>query len=328
MIESFTPYVPLMISVGNHEYDHTSGGNNGKDPSGINTTNGFMPSWGNFGTDSGGECGVPTSKRFTMPQQLERIVVIDNIRQENEDEDEEREITTISKNTGNSNSSDNHTRRTTTTTTTIPPSNGVYWYSYDTGIVHTIAVSSEHDLSIGSIQHKWLQQELQYGINRTITPWVIVETHRPLYEGEINPGSNEVGIKMRYEFEDLLYTYNVDIVFSGHYHAYHRTCDRLYRSICGGTNSTDDDDRSGDSIVGSGPMHITIGTAGAHLDDSNLFDNNWTEKYINGTYGYGRVTVYNSTSLQFEFVQATTNFTDNNDDDNLVLDDVWIIRER
>ena len=67
MIQSFAARVPLLIGVGNHEYDHTAGGENGKDPSGLNASHGFQPDWGNMGDDSGGECGVPTARRFTMP---------------------------------------------------------------------------------------------------------------------------------------------------------------------------------------------------------------------------------------------------------------------
>ena len=51
-----------ILKVGNHEYDHNAGGT-GKDPSGVDNDNGYHPSWGNFGGDSGGECGVPTAKR-------------------------------------------------------------------------------------------------------------------------------------------------------------------------------------------------------------------------------------------------------------------------
>jgi hypothetical protein len=51
-----------VLKVGNHEYDHTGGGL-GKDPSGEPSGDGFRPIWGNFGNDSGGECGVPISKR-------------------------------------------------------------------------------------------------------------------------------------------------------------------------------------------------------------------------------------------------------------------------
>ena len=55
-----------MVSVGNHEYDHSSGGQN--DPSGApgmtlimiclthihSTGNGFKPTWGDYGDDSNG----------------------------------------------------------------------------------------------------------------------------------------------------------------------------------------------------------------------------------------------------------------------------------
>ncbi|EGC32331.1 hypothetical protein DICPUDRAFT_38536 [Dictyostelium purpureum] len=51
-MEPITSKTPYMVSIGNHEYDFTG------QP--------FDPSWANYGTDSGGECGVPFSKRFHM----------------------------------------------------------------------------------------------------------------------------------------------------------------------------------------------------------------------------------------------------------------------
>ena len=54
--------VPYMVGVGNHEYDHVNGGE--KDPSG-SEGEGFHPSWGNYGEDGHGECGVPTMHRFS-----------------------------------------------------------------------------------------------------------------------------------------------------------------------------------------------------------------------------------------------------------------------
>ena len=53
-----------MVGIGNHEQDHKVGGK--KDPSGA-PGQGFHPSWGNYGGDSGGECGVPMYNRFHMP---------------------------------------------------------------------------------------------------------------------------------------------------------------------------------------------------------------------------------------------------------------------
>jgi hypothetical protein len=53
VIEPLTARVPLMVAAGNHEVDTPS--------------QGFHPPWGNYGADSGGECGVSFSARFAMP---------------------------------------------------------------------------------------------------------------------------------------------------------------------------------------------------------------------------------------------------------------------
>ena len=65
MIEPLARHTPYMVSIGNHEYDHT--GQPHKDPSGIKD-GGFQPYWGNYGDDSGGECSVPMYYRFHMPE--------------------------------------------------------------------------------------------------------------------------------------------------------------------------------------------------------------------------------------------------------------------
>lgn len=167
MIEPAASRWPLMVSVGNHEYDYLLD-SSVKDPSGAQSS--YHPVWGNFGLDSAGECAVPVVKRFQMPS------------------------------TGNS----------------------VFWYSYDSGLVHTVVLSSEHDLGTHTEQHKWLRNDLSM-VNRTLTPWVVVELHRPLYEDEAYWAQNDVGIGMRHEVENMLVDYQVDLVLAGHYHAYHRT---------------------------------------------------------------------------------------------------------
>lgn len=258
MMQPITTRVPYMIGVGNHEYDHMEGGGGNKDPSGETTPGGFHPDWGNFGNDSGGECGVPTAKRFTMPR--------------------------------------------------TNSSNGVFWYSYDFANLHTIMISAEHDLHPGTRQYEWLENDLR-SVNRTRTPWVILESHRPLYNAEAEWEQNAVGIGMRLEFEDLLRDYNVDMVVAGHYHAYHRTCDGLYRDVCNN----------------GGPTQLTIGSAGARLDETWLYPNSWTAKFIQQEYGYGRITIMNATALHFEFVKV-------GDSDDAtsgeVHDDFWIHRDR
>ena len=242
--------IPLMIAVGDTEYDHLSGGEDGKDPSGVTSSRGYAPSWGHsvFGSASGGECGVPTARRFTMPS------------------------------TGNGN----------------------FWYSYSYGSVHTIVLSSEHDLSMGSVQHGWLLQELR-SVDRSKTPWLIVESHRPLYHSQMQSEELEVAIAMRYELESLFYDFGVDLYLSGHAQTYLRTCDGLYRSKCG---------------IG-GPVHIAVGTMGAGLNSNPLYSNRWTETFIEER-GYARVTVHNSTALHWQFIANA---------DGKALDDVWIYKK-
>mmetsp|Transcript_20024 Transcript_20024/g.43387 ORF Transcript_20024/g.43387 Transcript_20024/m.43387 type:complete len:484 (-) Transcript_20024:5185-6636(-) len=130
MIQPYASRVPVMVGVGNHEYDHTLGGGGGRDPSGITTEFGFQPNWGEgaFNSNTGGECGVPVSKRFAVP---------DN-------------------------------------------GNGVFWYSHDQSLVHTVMLSSEHNITKGSKQYIWLEEDLA-AVNRIITPWVVVEMSRPVY---------------------------------------------------------------------------------------------------------------------------------------------------
>ena len=259
MIEPYTSRVPLMVGVGNHEYDHTAGGDNGRDPSGVTEPHGFMPEWGNYGMDSGGECGVPTARRFNMPSSAAN-------------------------------------------------SNGVFWYSFDYATVHTIMLSSEHNLTKGSPQYTFLEGDLA-SVNRTVTPWVVVELHRPLYESELVLPERRTGVGLRMQIEDLLHEYGVDLVLSGHYHAYLRTCDGLYKSKCNN----------------GGPTYLTVGSAGAILDLTLLYPQHWTEKFIRLHFGYGRITVANASALHFEFVRAGPERDQNR---GAVADEVWITRDR
>ncbi|GAX22395.1 hypothetical protein FisN_14Hh008 [Fistulifera solaris] len=255
MIQPYTTQVPLMIAVGNHEYDYWTSRVPGLDPSGA--VSGYHPTWGTMENDSGGECGVPTAKHFTMPVMH------------------------------------NH-------------SNGVFWYAFDMGIVHTIVLSSEHDLRPGSPQYEFLMHALST-VDRTEHPWLIIEIHRPLYHAEAKWDQNAVGVALRFEVEDLFYDYRVDVVLSGHYHSYFRTCDGLYASRCGHDGA---------------PMHITIGSSGAKLDTVDLYDAPWTATYLKSVFGYGRMTVANASALYFEYVQTV------NETYTHVLDDVWIVRDR
>lgn len=59
-----TPSIPAP-PAGNHEYDYPPSQDGAKDPSGAGAM--WSPPWWNGGSDSGGECGMPTARRFRTP---------------------------------------------------------------------------------------------------------------------------------------------------------------------------------------------------------------------------------------------------------------------
>ena len=106
---------------------------------------------------------------------------------------------------------------------------------------------------------------------------------------EDKPKDAIVGQHIREEFEELLQKYKVDLFLSGHYHAYFRSCKGLYKEKCNN----------------GGLTHITVGTAGAELDDFPLLRRPWADYYV-AEWGYGKITVANATALKFEFIADST----------------------
>jgi len=176
-IEPIASCTPYMIAVGNHEYDYLHGDTQ-NDPSGGKP---YDPSWGNYGHDSGGECGVMTARRFYSPA---------------------------------SRPSDN------------PP----FWYGFDYGSAHFAVISTEHDLSHGSRQYQWLEEELA-SVDRCVTPWLILLLHRPMYVVYPHKSNRDVGEHIQASLEDLLERYRVDATIAGHVHSYYRTCP-VYGNTC------------------------------------------------------------------------------------------------
>ncbi len=241
MVEPYSSLAPYMVVIGNHEQDHLVGGD--KDPSHA-PGEGFHPSWGNYGHDSGGECGVPMYNRFHMPDS----------------------------------------------------GHALWWYSFDYGIVHYTVFSTEHNFTAGSPQHQWLAADLK-SVDRSVTPWLVVMSHRAMYSSENYPKDVKVGWHLLEAVEDLFYEYKVDLALWGHYHSYERTC-AVFRKRCNPRGTT----------------HITIGSAGCPLDSAGTYQTTWS-RHFEVNFGYGRVTVANSSALLWEFVRNV---------DRSVSDSVWL----
>ena len=191
----------------------------------------WRPTWWNGGNDGGGECGMPTSRRFRTPSN----------------------------------------------------GNGVFWYSFEVGSIHVTMLSSEHDPSPGAAMGDWLASDLA-GVNRSVTPWLIVSIHRPLVETEMYKGDFDVAAGLRAIMEPLLLQWGVDVVIAGHYHSFQRSCSMAHLEC----------------VANGGIVHYTTGAAGASLDAVDLYPSSYIEKTILGKYGYS-VLEANATTLTLSF---------------------------
>ena len=224
------------------------------------------------GPDSGGECGVPYSAHYTNPGQTPGALRRD------------------------------------------------HWWSVDIGAVHFVTLSSEADWTAGSKQHGWLAADLA-AVNRTRTPWVVLSTHRPFYtsgNGWLTaPFSVGYTAAQRAALEPLMRMHQVDLAVVGHVHKYERTCRMAGDGRCADAGEP-------------GTVHLVLGAAGEPFqtgcNDCSAWEHvavtegsaaqqrsggaarqfaapEWSA-FRSLEFGYGLLTVENSTSLFFEYVGA------------------------
>jgi len=184
------------------------------------------------------------------------------------------------------------------------------FYSFNYGRVHIVSISSETDYPhspegpetiwnggpFGN-QLEWLENDLSAALADASIDWIIVGGHRPMYTTNpgIFPWPN--GEKhLRAAMEDIFMKYKVDLYLAGHVHAYERNYP-IY-----------DNQRVQDNYINpTAPVHIVSGSGGSIEGLTNLTAKpaqEWTAfRYWNST-GVGFLTVHNSTTLQWDFIES------------------------
>ncbi|KAK1270259.1 Purple acid phosphatase 2 [Acorus gramineus] len=180
------------------------------------------------------------------------------------------------------------------------------WYSVKRASAYIIALSSYSAYGKYTPQYQWLQNELPK-VNRTETPWLIVLVHSPLYNS-YNYHYME-GETMRVQFESWFVEYKVDLVLSGHVHAYERS-ERVSNIAYNITNN--DATPIPDP---SAPVYITIGDGG----NIEGLATNFTEPqpsysaYREASFGHAILDIKNRTHAYYAWYR--------NHDGNAVLGD-------
>jgi hypothetical protein len=98
-------------------------------------------------------------------------------------------------------------------------------WSYDIGLMHIIGLNTEGDFSHGSPQFEWLRGDLA-SVDRSVTPWVVVAGHRPMYVDSYYAGREDsvvaVSDRMIALLDPLFHEYRVNVAFWAHHHSFQR----------------------------------------------------------------------------------------------------------
>jgi predicted phosphodiesterase len=112
----------------------------------------------------------------------------------------------------------------------FPYLNNQTWYSVETDKIHFIVLDTVADTQIGSLQYKWLENNL-LGLAKDIK-FIFVILHHPPFTSGAHP-EDEKGLTN--SIIPLLEKFKVDAVFAGHSHNYERLRHKgIYYIVTGG----------------------------------------------------------------------------------------------
>ncbi|XP_010502357.1 PREDICTED: probable inactive purple acid phosphatase 9 [Camelina sativa] len=170
------------------------------------------------------------------------------------------------------------------------------YYSYDMGSVHFVYISTETEFLKGGKQYSFLKSDLE-SVNRSKTPFVVLQGHRPMYTTSRKIRDAEIRQRMIEHLEPLLVKNNVTVALWGHVHNYERFCP-ISNNTCG------------ERWQGS-PVHLVIGMAGKDTQpiweprpnhqDVPIFPQPANSMYRGGEFGYTRL-VANKERLTLSYV--------------------------
>ena len=168
----------------------------------------------------------------------------------------------------------------------LPYEFGNSYYAFTYGPARHVVVNAYSDMSPGSTQYEWLKEELA-SIDRERTPWVLLTMHPPIYNTFALHHHDPQIFAAREHLEPLMIEHHVNIIFTGHIHAYQRT-----------------DYVAFNATIPTGPMHITIGAGGraCAAPFTNKEPEQWLMKRDATMYGYGRFVIENATFAEWQWI--------------------------
>lgn len=167
----------------------------------------------------------------------------------------------------------------------LPYEYGNAYYAFSYGISHHIFLCAYSSMEPGSTQYQWLVEELQ-DVDRTITPWIIITMHVPVYNAfDVHHHDLQI-FAAKEHIEPLFVEYKVNLVVAGHIHAYQRT-----------------HNVNMDQLDPSGPMHVVVGAGGRQCKASFRSEEADPSIAVRDAtrYGYGTLEIFNETHAEWQW---------------------------
>jgi acid phosphatase type 7 len=178
-----------------------------------------------------------------------------------------------------------------TTPYPLPYEWGNSYYAYSYGGARFLMINAYSSMSPGSSQYEWFLQEAKL-VNRSVTPWLIVVIHTPLYNTFSHHLNDPQIFAAKEHLEPLFVKYKVNMVFSGHIHAYLRTT-----NVAMGVPDP------------KGPVHITVGAGGRKCSApfKSIVPEPWVEVRDATIFGYGVFRILNETVAEWDWIHTGRN---------------------
>jgi hypothetical protein len=184
-----------------------------------------------------------------------------------------------------------------------------YWYSVKMGPAHVIVLCSYCAFGKYTPQWKWLEEELKR-VDRDTTPWLFISAHVPWYNS--NNFHFMEGEPTRVQFEQMAVDARIDIVFSGHVHAYERShrYSNIKYNITDGKCTPVADRRA--------PVYIVVGDGGniEGLADELTWPQPAYSAFREYSYGHAVLDIKNHTHAHYAWYR-------NQDGSKVTADTTW-----